>query len=35
MQKSSQDTQVACANAKCTQERQNKHIELYKYLNIG
>ena len=34
MQKSAQDTQVACANAKCTQERQDKHIELYKYLNI-
>ena len=32
MQKSAQDTQIACANTKCTQERQDKHIELYKYL---
>ena len=30
MQTSAQDTQIACANTKCTQERQDKHIELYK-----
>ena len=28
MQKSAQDTQIPCANTKCTQERQDKHIEV-------
>ena len=32
-EKSAQDTQIACANTKCTQKRgKTEHIGLYKYL---
>ena len=32
--KSAQDTQIACANTKCTQKRgKTEHIGLYKYVS--